>query len=65
MIGIMIPMPCECRDCLLMQYYPFAGLTVCRATGNTLADHFETIKFDGRASDCPLIDLSRYEDDHK
>ena len=65
MIGIMIPMPCECRDCLLMQCYPFAGLTVCRATGNTLADNFETIKFDGRAGNCPLIDMSRYEDDGK
>ena len=58
MIAIDKPMPCECRGCLMLQYYPFTGLTVCRATGITLADHFETIKFDGRASDCPLIDLT-------
>ena len=58
MIAIDKPMPLECRDCPLMQYYPFAGLTVCRATGNTLADNFETIKFDGRAGDCPLIDIT-------
>jgi hypothetical protein len=48
-----------------MQYYPFAGLTVCRVTGITLAENFETIKFDGRAGDCPIIDLTQYEDDLK
>lgn len=65
MIAIDKPMPLECRDCPMMQYYPFAGLTVCRATGSTLAENFKTIEFDGRASDCPLIDLSQYEDDLK
>ena len=58
MIAIDMPMPAECSDCPLIHYYPLSGLIVCKVTGNTLADHFETIKFDGRAGDCPLIDLT-------
>lgn len=65
MIAIDMPMPCECRDCPLETYYPFVGRTECRASGEILADDYKTIQFDGRHKDCPLIDLSQYEDDLK
>ena len=55
MIGIELPMPKDCNHC------PFNSDGIkCCITGQTWNWGMET-----RRSDCPLIDLSLYEDDGK
>ena len=56
MIGIDMPMPNNCCECPLGtdEWY-------CWKTGTELPEYCGN----GRLPDCPLIDLSRYEDDHK
>lgn len=50
-------MPKDCRECPFEMYYFHCGETRCRATLRTLATDFKTIPFDGRADDCPLIEI--------
>lgn len=50
-------MPKDCRDCPLEMYYMNCGETKCRATGKILADFYKPIPFEGRAEECPLVEL--------
>ena len=55
MIGIEMPMPRDCNHC------PFNSDGIkCCITGKTWNWGMET-----RRSDCPLVDLSEYDDDLK
>ncbi|MDO5131425.1 MAG: hypothetical protein Q4D81_00400 [Eubacteriales bacterium] len=54
MVGIQIPMPRTCDECRLAEDYECVVLHKACNWG-----------FHERRSDCPLIDLSRYEDDLK
>lgn len=50
-------MPTDCRDCPLEMYYMNVGETRCRATRQILAADYKTIPFEGRADNCPLIEI--------
>ncbi len=50
-------MPDDCRNCPFEMYYMNCGETRCRATGKILADFYKPIPFEGRAEECPLIEL--------
>lgn len=50
-------MPVDCRDCPFEMYYMNCGETKCRATGKILADFYKPIPFEGRAEECPLVDV--------
>lgn len=52
-----IEMPEDCRDCPLQIYYMANGQTKCRVTGKILADFRKPIPFEGRAEECPLIEV--------
>lgn len=56
MIGIEIPMLDNCCDCPVNDHDAWCGLTI-----STFGHDF----CEKRLPDCPLIDLSRYEDDGK
>lgn len=56
MIGIDMEMPGSCAECPCGQNELW-----CSKTGSDFADDYCEI----RLPDCPLIDLSRYEDDGK
>ena len=56
MVGIQIEMPKSCEECPCND-----DSYRCGATGNL----FDFDEWTRRASDCPLIDLSQYEDDLK
>ena len=48
-------MPRDCRECQYL-FYDY-GTTECIITGTPLAENYRTIKFDGRAKDCPLTEV--------
>lgn len=50
-------MPDDCRNCPFETYYMNCGETRCRATGKILADFYKPIPFEGRAEECPLIEV--------
>lgn len=50
-------MPADCRDCPFEMYYMNCGETRCRATGKILADFYKPIPFEGRAEECPLVEM--------
>ena len=50
-------MPVDCRDCPFEMYYMNCGETKCRATGKILADFYKPIPFEGRAEECPLVEV--------
>ena len=50
-------MPTDCRNCPFEMYYMNCGETKCRATGKILADFYKPIPFDGRAEECPLVEV--------
>lgn len=50
-------MPEDCRNCPFEMYYMNCGETRCRATGKILADFYKPIPFEGRAEECPLIEV--------
>lgn len=54
-------MPKECRECPISDY--FAGFTRCTLLDIYLAKNYETIAFDGRHPDCPLVEVDDEEDD--
>ena len=56
MIAIDMPMPNSCCDCPLNDHDAWCGKTL-----SEFADDFCKI----RLPDCPLIDMSQYEDDGK
>ena len=51
-------MPVDCRDCPFEMYYMNSGETKCRATGKILADFYKPIPFEGRAEECPLVEVN-------
>ena len=53
-------MPVDCRDCPFEMYYMNCGETKCRATGKILADFYKPIPFDGRAEECPLVEVPQH-----
>ena len=55
-------MPEDCRNCPFEMYYMNCGETRCRATGKILADFYKPIPFEGRAEECPLIEVSETAD---
>lgn len=56
MVGIMMPMPKSCEDCPCNDHDAWCAVTL-----SDFADDFcET-----RLPDCPLIDLTQYDDDLK
>ena len=50
-------MPEDCRNCPFEMYYMNCGETKCRATGKILADFYKPIPFEGRAEECPLVEV--------
>ena len=54
-------MPEDCRNCPFEMYYMNCGQTRCRATGKILADFYKPIPFEGRAEECPLIEVPSHE----
>ena len=50
-------MPKDCRECLLCNYHISAGETWCEAIDGLLATDYGPILFDGRDSDCPLVEI--------
>ena len=52
-----IKIPSECRKCPFIAYYKGSGNTWCNATSILLARDYQTIKFDGRHPDCPLVEI--------
>ena len=55
-------MPKECRECPLWEYRHGIGTTWCVPTKTLLAENYMPIAFDGRHSDCPLVEV---EDDDR
>ena len=50
-------MPDECRMCAMCEFYGVTGKTICKLTHAVLAEYYETIAFDGRHKNCPLVEV--------
>lgn len=50
-------MPKDCRECPLCNYHIETGETWCVAIDGLLATDYGPILFDGRDSDCPLVEI--------
>lgn len=55
--------PKDCGSCMMQIYFANCGETLCTVTDKIIASGFETIHFEGRHKDCPLVEIPSPHDE--